>query len=70
WQAVAWQATTVPSPASAAKADAQPTTAKPATLVSAPAASGERLYQKGSRGGCFYLNSKGNKVYVDRKLCG
>lgn len=61
WQAVAWQATTVPD------ANAP----KPAALTSAPAKSADgRVYQKGSRGGCFYLNSKGNKVYVDHKFCG
>lgn len=69
WQAVAWQATTVPNPAAALKADAQ-SVPKPATLVSTPAASSAtRVYQKGTRGGCFYLNAKGNKVYVDRKFC-
>jgi hypothetical protein len=26
-------------------------------------------YIKGPRGGCYYLNSKGNKTYVDRSLC-
>ncbi len=28
-----------------------------------------RTYIKGSRGGCYYINSKGNKTYVDRSLC-
>ncbi|MFZ1700081.1 MAG: nuclear transport factor 2 family protein [Pyrinomonadaceae bacterium] len=67
WQAVAWQATTVPDP-NAVKAAS--TTAKPAALMSSPSKSADgRVYQKGSRGGCFYLNSKGNKVYVDRSNC-
>lgn len=66
WQAVAWQATTVPNPDAAVKANA----AKPAPLLSTPATgSGARVYEKGTRGGCFYVNSKGNKVYVDRKFC-
>jgi hypothetical protein len=26
-------------------------------------------YQLGPRGGCYYYNSSGNKVYVDRSLC-
>lgn len=26
-------------------------------------------YTRGPRGGCFYINSKGNKVYVDRSIC-
>jgi hypothetical protein len=24
---------------------------------------------RGSRGGCYYINANGNKVYVDRSLC-
>jgi endonuclease YncB( thermonuclease family) len=28
-----------------------------------------RTYTRGSRGGCYYINSKGNKTYVDRSLC-
>ena len=28
-----------------------------------------RKYQMGNRGGCFYLNPKGKKVYVDKKYC-
>lgn len=29
---------------------------------------GKQLY-KGSRGGCYYINSNGNKTYVDRNEC-
>lgn len=29
----------------------------------------DRVYQKGSRGGCYYLSDSGKKVYVDRSLC-
>jgi len=28
-----------------------------------------RTYIKGSRGGCYYLNDSGKKVYVDKELC-
>ncbi|ANH83105.1 hypothetical protein A8C56_20870 [Niabella ginsenosidivorans] len=28
-----------------------------------------RVYYRGKRGGCYYLTSGGNKVYVDRSLC-
>ncbi len=28
-----------------------------------------RTYHRGSRGGCYYYNSKGNKQYVPRSLC-
>ncbi|MBL7827271.1 MAG: hypothetical protein JNJ57_11610 [Saprospiraceae bacterium] len=28
-----------------------------------------RTYYQGARGGCYYINSKGNKVYVDRSFC-
>lgn len=30
----------------------------------------KRVYQTGSRGGCYYLSGSGKKVYVDRSLCG
>lgn len=29
----------------------------------------ERKYIQGSRGGCYYVNGNGSKVYVDRSLC-
>jgi hypothetical protein len=29
-----------------------------------------RTYITGERGGCYYINSNGNKTYVDRSLCG
>ena len=28
-----------------------------------------RTYIRGPRGGCYYINSSGNKTYVDRSLC-
>lgn len=28
-----------------------------------------RNYYRGSRGGCYYINSNGNKSYVARSLC-
>ncbi|AUC75788.1 hypothetical protein [Olleya sp. Bg11-27] len=28
-----------------------------------------RSYYRGPRGGCYYINSKGNKSYVSRSLC-
>ncbi|WP_027391264.1 hypothetical protein [Aquimarina latercula] len=28
-----------------------------------------RRYIRGSRGGCYYINSNGNKTYVDRSIC-
>lgn len=31
--------------------------------------SSSRTYITGPRGGCYYINSSGNKVYVDRSLC-
>ena len=27
------------------------------------------ILHKGSQGGCYYINSSGNKQYVDRSLC-
>lgn len=28
-----------------------------------------RVYIKGPKGGCYYINSKGRKIYVSRTLC-
>jgi hypothetical protein len=30
----------------------------------------KRTYYKGKRGGCYYRNSAGKKVYVDKRYCG
>ncbi|HMT07862.1 MAG TPA: nuclear transport factor 2 family protein [Pyrinomonadaceae bacterium] len=60
WQAVAWQSTVVPS------ADSKP---KAATLTSSGTTTTGRIYQKGPRGGCYYLNSSGTKVYVEKSFC-
>jgi len=27
------------------------------------------VYITGPKGGCYYINKKGNKTYVDRSLC-
>ena len=34
-----------------------------------PPPEGVRTYECGPRGGCYYRNPKGNKVYVDSKFC-
>lgn len=31
--------------------------------------SSSRNYIRGPRGGCYYINSNGNKTYVDRSTC-
>jgi hypothetical protein len=72
WQVVAWQSTVVPKPpepkaASEVKPDTRKTTL--VSIAAKPASTG-RTYQKGPRGGCFYLNSSGNKVYVEKSFCG
>lgn len=66
WQAVAWQATPVAPPKS--ELTSSSTVAKPATL-STSTGSSERKYIRGSRGGCYYLNSSGKKTYVGKALC-
>lgn len=33
------------------------------------ATSDYRTYYRGPKGGCYYINSNGNKVYVDKSLC-
>lgn len=30
----------------------------------------DRVYITGPRGGCYYINSNGNKTYVDHSMCG
>lgn len=72
WQVVAWQSTIVPKPPEPkATSEIKAEPAK-ATLVSTAAKSSStaRTYMKGPRGGCYYLNSGGNKVYVDKSYCG
>ncbi len=66
WQAVAWQSTIVPEAKPSALADTKPTVS---TKPTATTTAGIRVYQKGPRGGCYYLNPSGSKVYVDRKYC-
>jgi hypothetical protein len=66
WQVVAWQATHVSAPKTEqAATSAAATIAKPAALST----SSDRKYIRGSRGGCYYLNSSGNKTYVDKAFC-
>jgi hypothetical protein len=78
WRAVAWQSTIVPPPQpttaqTATKADAAKPTAAAATTTAETASStagpSERKYIKGPRGGCYYMNASGAKVYVDKKYC-
>jgi len=73
WQVVAWQSTVVPKAEPTSSTDPKAATSTAATLISpkpttSPSESG-RNYQKGPRGGCYYLNSSGSKVYVDHKFC-
>lgn len=73
WQVVAWQSTVVAKAEPTSSTDPKATTSTAATLISpkpttSTSASG-RNYQKGPRGGCYYLNSGGSKVYVDHKFC-
>ncbi len=44
-----------------------PVTKKSKPLTKRSASS--QYYIRGPRGGCYYLNSNGNKTYVDRNLC-
>lgn len=53
-----------------------PVTPKPSEEISdtvdAPETykSSSKEYVTGPRGGCYYINSNGNKTYVDRSMCG
>jgi ketosteroid isomerase-like protein len=75
WRAVAWQSTIVPQPQpTTAQAEPKAETAKPAVETTAEASSASsdpsgRKYIKGPRGGCYYMNDKGEKKYVDKKYC-
>lgn len=70
WQAVAWQSTIVPPPQSTTSAAAMPAVSSDKPAAQTPATStGARTYVKGPRGGCYYLNPSGAKVYVDKKYC-
>ena len=55
---------------------ATPVTLKSTTLPPPPStapvpvrSTSSRTYIRGARGGCYYINSNGNKTYVDRSLC-
>lgn len=73
WQVVAWQSTVVPKPPEPKPATAEKRS-EPAQAglvdTTLKGSSSGRTYQKGPRGGCYYLNSGGNKVYVDKSFCG
>lgn len=78
WQVVAWQSTIVPKPETKAQTSADTKTEKASAavpLVSSKetaaneSTTGARVYQKGTRGGCYYLGSGAKKVYVDHKFC-
>lgn len=67
WQAVAWQATAVPDPTAKTATAAQSTAAGTSTAVK-PSTDG-RVYKIGPRGGCYYENASGRKIYVKKELC-
>lgn len=70
WQVVAWQSTVVPKPPEPKATSETKTEAVKASLLGAAKGStASRTYMKGPRGGCYYLNSGGNKVYVDKSYC-
>ncbi len=46
-----------------------PTTSASSASYSRPRTSSYRTYYRGPRGGCYYINSNGNKTYVDRSMC-
>lgn len=39
------------------------------TVAANNASSGQRIYQLGPQGGCFYISSTGSKTYVDKSRC-
>jgi ketosteroid isomerase-like protein len=72
WQVVAWQATSIPKLESQSKGETQAIPSAPKTLVMTPtptSPNSARTYSRGSRGGCYYLNARGIKTYVDHSYC-
>ncbi len=63
WQAVAWQATAIPKPKPEA-AESKPEL-KAEKAVKVPG----RTYVKGPQGGCYFVNARGKKTYVNKDLC-
>lgn len=53
----------------APEAASSPSPSAPATTPSSPSYTPSRDYDTGKKGGCYYINSKGKKVYVDRSKC-
>jgi hypothetical protein len=51
------------------EADYVAPTPKRKTKASSSRSSSSRTYLTGPRGGCYYINSNGNKTYVSRSLC-
>lgn len=68
WKVIAWQATTIPDPKPETKTPEPATKTLIMTPTPPPPVPG-RTYAKGPRGGCYYLNAKGAKVYVDHSYC-
>ena len=66
WQAVAWQATIIPKPASVEDSAPRKGVARPSDR---PARSAGRTYLKGPQGGCYYIAESGRKTYVKKELC-
>lgn len=44
-------------------------TSAPTAEITPRVPSSSRVYIRGPRGGCYYVNRNGNKTYVDRSLC-
>lgn len=55
---------------SAEQSQPPPVESRPTATYTPPAPrSTGRTYIRGPRGGCYYINSNGNKTYVDRSMC-
>ncbi len=65
WQAVAWQATSIPKPKPQVAAVEPTPEPKVEKAVKVPG----RTYIRGPQGGCYYMNAGGKKTYVNKDLC-
>jgi hypothetical protein len=66
---VGWLYRSTVSLSGASIKDSVPRTEQSVVPLSVPAASSIGAYTTGPRGGCYYVNSKGKKVYVDHSKC-
>ncbi len=69
WSYVQYDVSTARDQSSAINGTATDKRGTTAVKKNSSAVRSSRQYIRGPRGGCYYINSNGNKTYVDRSLC-